>query len=62
LCRDYLACATVLARWQEAESSDARLRVEEYAQLLAELTQEIHSQLDGFEDTKKASSTEVCRQ
>ncbi len=43
LCRDYLACATVLARWQESESEEARLRVVEYSDLLTELTHEIEA-------------------
>lgn len=45
LCRDYLACATVLARWQESESQEAPIRVQEYADLLEELTKEIHALL-----------------
>ncbi len=45
LCRDYLACATALARWQESDSDEAQLRVREYSDLLAELTSEIQSQL-----------------
>jgi len=46
LCRDYLACATALARWQESDSAEARLRVKEYSDLLAELTQEIQERLN----------------
>ena len=45
LCRDYLACATVLARWQASESEQAPLRSAEYAELLAELTSEIEAHL-----------------
>lgn len=45
LCGDYLACAATLARWQESEARDARLRVEEYSELLDELTREIEARL-----------------
>jgi hypothetical protein len=45
LCRDYLNCAATLARWQESEGEDARLRVREYTELLGELTQEIEARL-----------------
>jgi len=45
LCRDYLACAVALARWQESDSEEAQSRVGEYSGLLAELTNEIQSQL-----------------
>jgi hypothetical protein len=46
LCQDYVACADALARWQASESGSARLRSEEYAELLEELTKEIESRLD----------------
>ena len=45
LCRDYLDCAATLARWQESGDEDARLRVREYSELLAELTEEIETRL-----------------
>jgi len=45
LCRDYLACAAAVARWQERGSEEARLRRDEYSELLAELTSEIEAQL-----------------
>ena len=45
LCRDYLACAAALARWQESGSEEARLRVEEYSELLDELAKEIQAHL-----------------
>lgn len=45
LCRDYLSCATALARWQESDAADARVRVAEYADLLTELTEEIQTRL-----------------
>lgn len=45
LCGDYLACAATLARWQESEAEDARLRVQEYSELLDELTREIEARL-----------------
>jgi hypothetical protein len=49
LCRDYLACATVLARWQAADSTDAPVRAEEYAALLSELASEIRMRLQAAE-------------
>jgi hypothetical protein len=45
LCRDYLACATVLARWRRSDSEDAPARAEEYAALLAELGTELQVRL-----------------
>ena len=45
LCRDYLACATVLARWRRSDSADAHARAEEYAGLLDELGTEIQMRL-----------------
>jgi len=45
LCRDYLACATVLARWQESDSPEAPARAEEYGALLSELETEIQIRL-----------------
>jgi hypothetical protein len=41
LCRDYVACATVLVRWRASDSADAPGRVDEYAALLGELGSEI---------------------
>ena len=41
LCADYVACAKALKHWQESDAEDARFRETEYAQLLAQLTQEI---------------------
>jgi hypothetical protein len=45
LCRDYLACAAALARWQESESAEAPIRTAEYSELLVELTHEIEALL-----------------
>jgi len=45
LCRDYLACATVLARWRRSDSADAPARAKEYAALLDELGTEIQVRL-----------------
>jgi hypothetical protein len=49
LCRDYLACQTALARWQETDSDEGRLRSKEYSELLAELTEEIETRLHALE-------------
>jgi hypothetical protein len=45
LCRDYLACATVLTRWRASDAADAPARAEEYAGLLSELAGEIRMRL-----------------
>jgi hypothetical protein len=45
LCRDYVACANALARWQKSESEGAPLRAAEYSELLDELTREIEAHL-----------------
>ena len=45
LCRDYVACANALARWQTSESEGAPIRAAEYSELLDELTREIETQL-----------------
>lgn len=45
LCGDYLACAATLARWQESGTENARLREQEYSELLDELTREIEARL-----------------
>lgn len=45
LCRDYLACAEALARWQEVASEEGRLRVAEYSELMTEISAEIEQQL-----------------
>lgn len=45
LCRDYLACAGTLARWQALPSEEARLRTAEYSELLGELTKELNDHL-----------------
>jgi hypothetical protein len=45
LCRDYLACAATLARWHDSEAENAPLRVQEYSELLGELTREIEERL-----------------
>jgi hypothetical protein len=46
LCRDYLACAIALTRWQELASEEAPRRVTEYSELLAELANEIEARLN----------------
>ena len=45
LCRDYVTCATALARWQESESNEGRARSREYSELLDELAQELEARL-----------------
>jgi len=57
LCRDYLACAATLVGWQESGAENARLRVQEYSELLDELTREIETRLraDGPASTGKNS-------
>jgi len=45
LCRDYLACATALARWRESTAEEAQGRVREYSEMLTELTGEIEAHL-----------------
>jgi len=45
LCRDYITCATALARWRGSESEEGRARSEEYSELLAELTEELEARL-----------------
>ena len=49
VCRDYVACANALARWQESETEGARLRSAEYSELLDELTREIEVHLHAEE-------------
>jgi hypothetical protein len=46
LCRDYRKCAEALERWRRSEVSASSSRVREYAELLAELAQEIESWFD----------------
>ena len=46
LCEDYAACARSLENWQASDAAVAVQRQNEYAELLAELKQEIHSWLD----------------
>ena len=46
LCEDYAACARSLENWQASDAAVAVQRQNEYAQLLAELKQEIHNWLD----------------
>jgi hypothetical protein len=45
LCRDFIACAATLGRWSESRAEDAPLRVQEYSELLGELTREIEERL-----------------
>ena len=45
LCRDFLDCAATLGRWRESGADDAPLRVQEYSDLLDELTREIEARL-----------------
>ena len=49
LCRDYLACATVLVRWRASDSPEAPVRAEEYAALLTELGTEIQMRIRATE-------------
>jgi hypothetical protein len=46
LCEDYAACARSLENWQASDAAVAVQRQNEYAELLAELKQEIHNWLD----------------
>jgi len=57
LCRDYLACATALARWQESDSEEVQLRVAEYADLLAELTHEIETRIRAEEGVGEGAAS-----
>ncbi|MGD8895771.1 MAG: hypothetical protein PVJ73_07030 [Acidobacteriota bacterium] len=59
LCRDYLACTAALVRWQEGELDEARLRRNEYSELLAELTAEIEACLD--EDARRQTDAPARR-
>ena len=45
LCQDYRDCAETLERWRRSEGSASSSRAREYAELLAELAQEIESWL-----------------
>lgn len=45
LCADLRACSRALARWRKVDSAEAHERVDEYTELLAELTSEICSML-----------------
>ena len=46
LCEDYAACARSLENWQASDAAVAVQRQNEYAELLAELKEEIHNWLD----------------
>lgn len=49
LCRDYVTCATALARWQGSDAEQGRARSKEYSELLAELTRELQARLHAHE-------------
>lgn len=46
LCRDYYACARALEAWKASDSENAPKRRQEYAELLAELEQEVRDWLE----------------
>ncbi|MBK5097467.1 MAG: hypothetical protein JJE01_06770 [Gemmatimonadetes bacterium] len=45
LCSDLRACSRALTHWRKTDSDEARRRVDEYTDLLAELTSEIRLML-----------------
>jgi hypothetical protein len=49
LCRDYRTCFTALHRWKQLEDPEAARRRQEYTELLAELTSEIRTWLEGID-------------
>ena len=46
LCEDYVACVAALERWQDSRAEGARARVQEYSELLGELTKEMEASFD----------------
>ena len=48
LCRDYRTCLTALHRWKQLEDPESARRRQEYTELLAELTSEIRTWLEGI--------------
>jgi hypothetical protein len=58
LCRDYRNCAAALDRWRRSDGDASSSRAREYAELLAELAQEIESWLDAIgNDSSRARGT-----
>ena len=58
LCRDYRKCAAALELWRRSEGEASSSRAREYADLLAELAQEIECWLDATgNDSKPAGGT-----
>ncbi len=49
VCEDYRECVAVLERWKQRETAEAPLRRREYAELLLELSREIHFWLEALE-------------
>lgn len=53
LCEDYAACSAALRRWKLQGSEEARLRQQEYSQLLVDLDREIQSWLEAETQDRK---------
>ena len=62
LCTDYLACATALARWRESTAEEAALRVQEYSELLRELTKEIQARLSPAKGRGNGGGSHITNQ
>ena len=50
LCQDYRQCALALERWRRLSDDELSPRVQEYAGLLADLTQELESWLGAMQN------------
>lgn len=61
LCGDYRKCAAALERWRRSEGDVSSSTAREYAELLAELAQEIESWLDEVANTSKLTSGNGAR-
>ena len=46
LCQDYATCLAALEGWRASEALEAATRLEEYEELLGELSDEIETRLD----------------
>jgi hypothetical protein len=49
LCHDYRECVAAVERWKQHSGADADLRLEEYSELLTELSQEIETWLEAID-------------